>query len=1025
MGAGIGAALLLLAACGRHPEPAAHRTASLAAASPLVQTAVATQESLLVATLPAAPGAHDVLRYFHYSSALRDPERREAAQESFFAEWAAAPDQIFFVELGVVYARWLGRHDERAALLTAAAGPDTNAAMYHFVKGRLGWSTQPDADEAFRGAADRAAGSEPLLAAWSLMRAARIAGDRGEIEGALGRFRDLLVPAWTAGGPILTGALWMEISRLARKDGRLDDALVAAAMAEACATTVGNGYLRTRARLSLGRAHLQRGRFAAAVDTFAACYAVAADSGYTLLRAQASGLAAMAANASGDLDRATREVQRVFQIATAGADTNGMVRAAVSLADCLRRDGDFDGAEHWLARSDTLNAAHTQGDLSRFIREQRAKLLNQTGRYAAAESLRVVIAKAANRAEDHDHVLQQQINLVRQGVEIDRPDQAYRALARAQELAAQYIPRSLTFDMRLHLSLAAAQLYARQGEYRLADTELHRAAERVVPTNLRANWFVADTAGQVAQEAGDIATASQAYRRCAALADTIGEPDLIRRSRVHLSAALLSDGRFAAAESLVAADIHAPGYWSRLNARLVSAMARAGVGDHAAALAEFASADTVLGTDPPADLAARLALETGRSLAALDRARAAFAQFTDARRFLDAPSAAAATELGQSFNRDIRYEVAEAILGLLREHPELAAGTDAVTVSRQIAAWSRHTTPLAATGPRLEFFIGPRRAFAWATAGSASPFHWAELIATSELVALTGAVTTDLAYPGRELDAQVIERLSAALLQPLVGRWPHGASLEIAPDRWLTALPWAALPWPETGVAILDRGPLVLTVGMPRPRVPHRGSGLLAIGVNDLTDTQAARLAQAEAEVQAIAAAWQGGPVELRVGAEGSLAGLLPDGLAGYRAIHFSSHAQVYEGAAGHATIHVAGDQGLPLTVGQIMSATTDAELVYLSNCDGARRHRSAGRGVLSFADAFLAAGAEGVIATSVRVDDDASRVLAEGFYRHWLSGMERAAALRAALLELKERKPRWSHPFYWAFTNFYTRPSA
>ena len=48
----------------------------------------------------------------------------------------------------------------------------------------------------------------------------------------------------------------------------------------------------------------------------------------------------------------------------------------------------------------------------------------------------------------------------------------------------------------------------------------------------------------------------------------------------------------------------------------------------------------------------------------------------------------------------------------------------------------------------------------------------------------------------------------------------------------------------------------------------------------------------------------------VRVGRDGSLADLLPNGLRGHRAIHISSHARVYEGLDGHSAIHVAGDRG-------------------------------------------------------------------------------------------------------------------
>jgi CHAT domain-containing protein len=55
------------------------------------------------------------------------------------------------------------------------------------------------------------------------------------------------------------------------------------------------------------------------------------------------------------------------------------------------------------------------------------------------------------------------------------------------------------------------------------------------------------------------------------------------------------------------------------------------------------------------------------------------------------------------------------------------------------------------------------------------------------------------------------------------------------------------------------------------------------------------------------------------------------------------------------------------------------------------------------------------VIASSVRIEDEASREMAERFYRHWLSGKSRASALRDAQLEMRDRD-QWEHPFYWSF---------
>ena len=56
------------------------------------------------------------------------------------------------------------------------------------------------------------------------------------------------------------------------------------------------------------------------------------------------------------------------------------------------------------------------------------------------------------------------------------------------------------------------------------------------------------------------------------------------------------------------------------------------------------------------------------------------------------------------------------------------------------------------------------------------------------------------------------------------------------------------------------------------------------------------------------------------------------------------------------------------------------------------------------------------MLASPIRVDDEAGAALAESFYRHWLQGTEKAEALRAAQLDLRLNHPRWSHPYYWAF---------
>jgi len=1018
----LSALALITAGCGSHetsPPPPDKAT------SPVVRAAVALQESLLAAPLPPAAHAEAVRRYFHYSRLLSDSKQRAMARDAFFAEWTANPRDILLVEVAVVHGSRLGRPGEIQALLEAAAGSDTSAAIYHFVRGRRDWGVRAGAGAAFRRAAELAAAGEPLLAAWSQLRAARLDADEGRVDDGVARLARVLRPAWEAGGPTLTTILWLDFSLVTRRADRLNDALAAARMAEACALAAADPYQGNRARLALGNAQLQRGRPRAAAELFAACYTEAADSGWVRLQSNASGFLAMAAQAAGDLAGETAAVERLLAITRAHADTSGSVRAGTALANCLRRAGDLAAAERWLAWCDSVDAVWRATDMSRSIKQERAVLFNQIGRYAEAESLRANLGEDPSPERRREAAVLQQTHLIRQGIETNRPDLAYRALARAIELEPATLPRSPTFDTALHLALAAALLHARQGEYRLADAQLRAAEAREVRGNLRKKWFLADARGKVAREAGDVEAARAAFTRAAALADSLGEADLLRRSREHLSATLLEIRQYAVAESLVTDGLAAPEYWTRLHAHLATGMARAGRGDHDAALAAFAAADTVLGADPPADLGARLGLEQGRSLTAFGRWREAYAQLAAARRFIDG-NPGSVTELGRSFNRRIRREIAEATLVLLRAQPRLADPAGAVAASREIAAWARGGQPAGVRGPRIEYFIGDQRAYAWATVGRQSGFLWADLPAPGSLADLVEAVITDMAYPDRDVDREAVRRLGAALLSPLADLWPQDTVLEIASDGFLAAVPWGALTWPGSAHAVLERGPLAITVGAAATEdAASRGSGLLAVGVDGEVEAGGPRLTQAEAEARAVAATWQDGSVALRVGAAGNLGELLPDGLRGYRVVHISSHARVYEGLDGHAAIHVAGSLGRPLTIDRIITAGTDADLVYLSSCEGARQHRSPARGVLSFADAFLAAGAGAVVATSVLMDDVAGRALAENFYRHWQTGKAGAVALRAALLDLRSTDPRWDHPFYWGFANLYTKPAS
>jgi CHAT domain-containing protein len=87
-------------------------------------------------------------------------------------------------------------------------------------------------------------------------------------------------------------------------------------------------------------------------------------------------------------------------------------------------------------------------------------------------------------------------------------------------------------------------------------------------------------------------------------------------------------------------------------------------------------------------------------------------------------------------------------------------------------------------------------------------------------------------------------------------------------------------------------------------------------------------------------------------------------------------------------------------------------QLVVLSACDTGRGDIKLGQGVYGLRRALVIAGAETVVMSLWKVNDDSTRLLMESYYRHLLDGSGRAEALRQAMRSLRQSHP---HPHYWA----------
>lgn len=143
-----------------------------------------------------------------------------------------------------------------------------------------------------------------------------------------------------------------------------------------------------------------------------------------------------------------------------------------------------------------------------------------------------------------------------------------------------------------------------------------------------------------------------------------------------------------------------------------------------------------------------------------------------------------------------------------------------------------------------------------------------------------------------------------------------------------------------------------------------------------------------------------------------------------WKAVHLSCHATVDAAQpflSGLALGPEKGSDGV-LSVGEVFGGHIDAELVVLSGCETALGGDLRGEGSVGLVSAFLAAGADRVLASTWPVDDAATAALMASFYGAWKSGKPVGEALRVAQASV-EKVPEWKDPYYWAGWQLWGRP--
>ncbi len=310
-------------------------------------------------------------------------------------------------------------------------------------------------------------------------------------------------------------------------------------------------------------------------------------------------------------------------------------------------------------------------------------------------------------------------------------------------------------------------------------------------------------------------------------------------------------------------------------------------------------------------------------------------------------------------------------------------------------------------------------------------------------------------FSGAGGSGQPLTNLSHLLIAPVRDRIGGAGRLVVALEGAPQYVPIAVLPFDDAGQSMLDvydvvEVPSLSTVVAMRkrerasearrtlavfadpvmttddPRLGDAVAGIRSAALHDLETrlplaVELDRLPSSAYEAERIGALVPASDRLIARGFDASRHALLTADLRDFRYVHFATHGLVdsrYPGLSALAlsSFDASGRRADGfLRLHDIYNLELDADLVVLSACETALGREIRGEGLIGLTQAFMSAGARGVIASRWQVPDRATAELMTYFYSYLLNdgGMEPAAALKQAQRDIAAQR-RWRDPYFW-----------
>jgi tetratricopeptide (TPR) repeat protein len=272
-----------------------------------------------------------------------------------------------------------------------------------------------------------------------------------------------------------------------------------------------------------------------------------------------------------------------------------------------------------------------------------------------------------------------------------------------------------------------------------------------------------------------------------------------------------------------------------------------------------------------------------------------------------------------------------------------------------------------------------------------------------------------------EGDVASMRRLGAGLFTDLVdvssGDLCESCRLVVVPDGEIAALPFSLL-YEQKGNPLGLAVQLVRAHSLPLRHLPAglTGSGLILLAGAAVVRPGITLPPLPELDVEARYVAGQE-PVRVLSGpsiAAESLGAVAPT----VSWLHFAGHGY---SNAGNGALFTSGSAGLPLIASQIVKMNwTHCDLAVLSACWAGTGESRGFTNPESLVQAFLTAGARGVVAPAWAIHSGATAIWMREFYAAMRRGMDAPTAVRAASRYLSHQS-QFQHPYYWASFAYFT----